>query len=183
MTVESHNVSFNELALEHLEALYGYAMALTRAPAEAEDLLQETYLRAVKAFGHLAPDSKMKPWLFVIMRNTWLNELRRRRNRPGMVELDPDDDNILQWRNRLIDDPHLIYLRKLEREEIREAIESLPLQSREIVVLRDIEGFSYQEIATMLECPAGTVMSRLSRARDRLRRLLTGPKSLIAKAV
>ena len=182
MTAESHNASFSESALEHLDALYGYAMALTRAPAEAEDLLQETYLRAVRAFDQLAPDSKIKPWLFVIMRNTWLNELRRR-NRPALIELDLDDDNILQWRNRSIDDPHLIYLRKLEREEIREAIESLPLQSREIVVLRDIEGFSYQEIATMLKCPAGTVMSRLSRARYRLRRLLTGPKSLIAKAV
>ena len=182
MKAESYNASFDELALEHLDALYGYAMALTRAPAEAEDLLQETYLRAVKGFGRLAPESKIKPWLFVIMRNTWLNELRRR-NRPAMIELDLDDDNILQWRNRLIDDPHLIYLRKLEREEIRGAIESLPLQSREIVVLRDIEGFSYHEIATMLEIPAGTVMSRLSRSRDRLRRLLSTPRSLIAKAL
>ena len=183
MARESYNASFNEAALEHLDALYGYAMTLTREPSEAEDLLQETYLRAVKAFGQLAPGSKLKAWLFVIMRNAWLNELRRRRNRPGIVEFDPDDDNVLLWPDALMDDPHLIYLRKLEREEIREAIESLPRQSREIVVLRDIEVFSYQEIATMLVCPAGTVMSRLSRARGRLRRLLSSPKSLTAKAV
>lgn len=80
----------------------------------------------------------------------------------------------MSWANTQATDPHVVYLRKLAREEFREAIESLPMLHREIVVLRDIEGFSYQEIATMLGCPAGTVMSRLGRAREKLRRILSG---------
>lgn len=167
------NSRFCDAALDHLDALYGFAMTLTRNQIEAEDLVQETYLRAVRAFGRLMPDSNLKGWLFAIMRNAWLNQLRRARGGPRFVELDAEEDERTKWLDQVANDPHVVYLRKLEREEVRAAIDSLPRQHREIVVLRDIEGFTYQQIASILGCPAGTVMSRLGRARGKLRRLLS----------
>lgn len=166
------NSMFSNAALEHLDALYGFAMTLTRNQTEAEDLVQETYLRAVRAFGRLMPDSNLKSWLFAIMRNAWLNQLRHTRVGPRFVELDAEEDDRAQWLDHAANDPHVVYIRKLEREEVRAAIASLPPAHREIVVLRDIEAFSYQQIASILGCPAGTVMSRLGRARENLRRLL-----------
>jgi RNA polymerase sigma-70 factor, ECF subfamily len=163
---------FSKSALEHLDALYGFAMTLTRNQTEAEDLVQETYLRAVRASDQLLPDSNLKSWLFVIMRNAWLNQVRHTRSGPRFVGLE-DEGGAFQRLAHIGDDPHVVYLRKLELAEIREAIESLPRQYREIIVLRDVEGFSYQQIAGMLGCPAGTVMSRLGRAREKLRRLLS----------
>ncbi|HEY8188122.1 MAG TPA: sigma-70 family RNA polymerase sigma factor [Pyrinomonadaceae bacterium] len=169
-----YTATFSQAALEHIDALYGYAVTLTRDETEAEDLVQETYLRAVRAFGQLVPNSNLKGWLFVIMRNAWLNQLRHTRSGPRFIELDDEQEDLARWPDQRARDPHVLYLRKLERQEIRQAIESLPSVYREIVVLRDIEGFSYQEIATLLDCPAGTVMSRLGRAREKLRRLLGG---------
>jgi RNA polymerase sigma-70 factor (ECF subfamily) len=167
------NSIFSRAALEHLDALYGFAMALTHNQTEAEDLVQETYLRAVRAFGRLMPDSNLKSWLFAIMRNAWLNQLRHTRAGPRFVELDAEEDDRARWLDQVANDPHVAYIRKLECEEVRAAIESLPRAHREIVVLRDIEGFSYQQIASILGCPAGTVMSRLGRAREKLRRSLS----------
>ena len=163
-----NNSGFGHAALEHIDALYGYAIALTRDTTEAEDLVQDTYLRAASAAHHPDPDSNLKAWLFVIMRNAWLNQLRHRNSGPRFVELDVNEKPL----DEMHDSPYVIYLRKLEREQVRAAIDCLPDAYREIVVLRDIEGFSYQEIATVLECPAGTVMSRLGRARGKLRKLL-----------
>lgn len=168
----NRNSTFSNAALKHLDALYGFAMTLTRNQTEAEDLVQETYLRAVRAFGRLMPDSNLKSWLFAIMRNAWLNQLRHTRGGPGFVELDAEEVERSQWLDQVANDPHAVYVRKLEREEVRAAIDSLSHPHREIVVLRDIEGFSYQQIASILGCPAGTVMSRLGRAREKLRKLL-----------
>lgn len=165
-----NSLGFGPEAVEHLDALFGYAMALTRDLTEAEDLVQETYLRATSASNRPAAGSNVKGWLFVIMRNAWLNEVRHRNNGPRFVDLESGEQSVDETQ----ESPHLVYLRKLEREQVREAIESLPDAYREIVVLRDIEGFTYQEIATVLDCPAGTVMSRLGRARGKLRRLLSG---------
>ena len=176
--------TFREAALEHLDSLYGYALILTRDQTAAEDLVQETYLRAVRAFGQLIPHSNLKSWLFVIMRNAWLNQLRHTRSGPRFVELDDEEVGYVYQNDRVNGDPHVVYLRKIELEQIRAAIADLPELYREIIVLRDLEGFSYQEIATMLSCPAGTVMSRLARARAKLRRALEGwqPRSA-ARAV
>ena len=161
------SANFSDAALEHVDGLYRYAWALTRDQADAEDLVQETYLRAVKAHTQLLPDTNLKKWLFVIMRNAWLNQLRHNRSGPRFVALDGMDAPRQK-------DPLVLFLRKVEREEIRDAINALPEMYREIIVLRDIEGFSYQEIADLLECPAGTVMSRLGRARQKLRQSLSG---------
>ena len=162
------NGTFSQAALEHIDALYGYAMTLTRDTSDAEDLVQETYVRAAGATNR--PDNgNLKAWLFVIMRNAWLNQVRHKNSGPHFVDLDNNESSVEETQ----EDPHIAYLRNLEREQVRKAIGSLPDAYREIVVLRDIEGFTYQEIATVLDCPAGTVMSRLGRARGKLRKLLS----------
>jgi len=175
-------VNFNEEALVHIDALFGYAMTLTRDRTAAEDLVQETYVRGARGANQLADDSNLKNWLFVVMRHAWLNQLRHQNKGPRFVGL--EDFSSGMWRADENTNPQIIYLRKLERNEIRLAIEGLPLTYREVVVLRDLEGFSYQEIATVLDCPAGTVMSRLARGREKLRRTLNnGHLHARAKAV
>jgi RNA polymerase sigma-70 factor, ECF subfamily len=164
-----NKTGFGQAALEHIDALYGYAMTLTRNTSEAEDLVQETYVRATAASNRPDENSNLKGWLFVIMRNAWLNQLRHQNSGPRFVDLDASEPSI----SEPPENPHVVYLRKLETKQVREAIESLPDAYREIIVLRDIEGFSYQEIAAVLDCPAGTVMSRLGRARGKLRKRLS----------
>src|SRR5713226_5103324 len=131
--------TFSQAALEHLDSLYGYALILTRDQTAAEDLVQETYLRAVRAFGQLMANSNLKSWLFVIMRNAWLNQLRHTRSGPRFVELDDENVESVYQNDRVNEDPHVVYLRKLEREQIRVAIADLPELYREIIVLRDLE--------------------------------------------
>lgn len=164
----ANKAGFGQAALEHLDALYGYAMTLTRDTTEAEDLVQETYLRAANAPQRPDGSGNLKGWLFVIMRNAWLNQLRHKNSGPRFVELETTESSVDEGQET----PHVVYIRKLERQQVRAAIQSLPDAYREIVVLRDIEGFTYQEIAMVLDCPAGTVMSRLGRARGKLRKLL-----------
>jgi RNA polymerase sigma-70 factor, ECF subfamily len=160
---------------EYLDGLYGYAMVLSRNSAEAEDLVQETCLRALRAVDRLRAEGSVKSWLFTILRNIWLNELRQRRTVPDLVELDADENGVFEPADAT-QDPHTDYISKVEREQVRAAIQQLPLEFREIIVLREYEELSYQEIAALLNCPPGTVMSRLARARSKLRELLTqGP--------
>jgi RNA polymerase sigma-70 factor (ECF subfamily) len=172
METPGSNSVFAAATLEHIDALYGYAMTLTRDKTEAEDLVQETYLRAVRAANQPETDSNLKAWLFVIMRNAWLNVIRHNHNGRRIFDFENDEPEPGVATDRM-SNPHVVYLRKLELEQVRDAIEKLPDVYREIVVLRDIEGFSYQEIATVLNCPAGTVMSRLGRAREKLREVLS----------
>ena len=174
MDTALNTAGFGHAAMEHIDALYGYAMTLTRDTTEAEDLVQETYLRAAGAANRPDVESNLKGWLFVIMRNAWLNQVRHKNSGPRFVDLETGEPPVHE-------NPHVVYLRKLEREQVREAIESLPAAYREIVILRDIEGFTYHEIATVLDCPAGTVMSRLGRARGKLRKVLSAwqPKARV----
>jgi RNA polymerase sigma-70 factor (ECF subfamily) len=158
--------------IDHLDGLYSYALVLTRNHAEAEDLVQETYVRALPAMGRLRTDSNTKGWLFTILRNVWLNQLRKWRNGPQMIEMEGDDGVA----NSIVEpskDSHELYVSKLEAEQVRTAIEELPADFREIILLREYEDLSYQEIASVLDCPVGTVMSRLGRARAKLRVLLS----------
>jgi RNA polymerase sigma-70 factor, ECF subfamily len=155
----------------YLDGLYGYAVVLSRNSAEAEDLVQETCLRALRGIGQLRPNSNVKGWLFTILRNIWLNEVRRWRATPAMVELDSDGSSAIEPVDTARD-PHAVYVSSVEREQIRKAIQQLPLEFREIIILREYEELSYQEIAAVLNCPPGTVMSRLARARSRLREFL-----------
>jgi len=156
---------------EFLDGLYCYAMVLSRSSTEAEDLVQETYLRAIRGMGRLRPDSNLKSWLFTILRNIWFNHVRHLRTRPEIVELNPDGSEANDPADRA-KDAYTVYVGKVEREQVRAAIQQLPVEFREIIILREYEELSYHEIAILLACPIGTVMSRLARARSRLRDLL-----------
>jgi RNA polymerase sigma-70 factor, ECF subfamily len=157
---------------EHIDGLYSYAMALTRNRFEAEDLVQETYVRAIPAMERLRAGSNMKGWLYTIMRNLWLNELRKRRNGPQIVAIECDD-GVLKRIGAVSKNSHDLYVRKIETEQVRAAIQELPADFQEIILLREYEDLSYQEIASTLDCPVGTVMSRLARARAKLRTRLS----------
>ena len=177
----SSSVAWEQTALEHLDALYGFAVVLTRGTSEAEDLVQETYMHAAGHYCQLRPDSNLKGWLFTIMRNVWLQQLRHAHAGPEFVALDGDEAE--HWLADSTEDPQTLYVRIWEREEIRVALARLPVACREIIVLRDIEGFSYKELAEILECPLGTIMSRLARARAKLKRLLHArPTASLTKA-
>jgi RNA polymerase sigma-70 factor, ECF subfamily len=157
---------------EYIDGLYSYALMLTRNSFEAEDLVQETYLRAYKAKHRLANHNNIKGWLFTILRNIWFNQLRRRRT--GLETGVPDWDEVIErfslgsQRNAY---DH--YLAKVEIQRVRTAIQQLVATFREVIILREYEEMSYQQIADILNCPIGTVMSRLARARLKLRELLS----------
>lgn len=156
--------------IEYIDGLYSYALVLTRNRSEAEDLVQETYVRAMGAMGRLRAESNVKSWLFTILRNIWFNQLRQQRT-AQLVAMDGKESptDIADTAN----DPYALYVRKMEHQQVREAIQQLPVDFREIILLREFEELSYQEIAAVLDCPAGTVMSRLARARAKLRTLLS----------
>jgi RNA polymerase sigma-70 factor (ECF subfamily) len=156
---------------EYLDGLFGYAMVLSRNSAEAEDLVQETCLRALRSMDRLRSDGSAKGWLFTILRNIWLNQLRHRRTAPEPVELDADGNGAREPVDAT-QNPYADYVSQIEREQVRAAIQQLPVEFREIIILREYEELSYQEIAAILECPPGTVMSRLARARSKLGELL-----------
>jgi RNA polymerase sigma-70 factor (ECF subfamily) len=156
----------------YTDGLFGYAMVLRRNPTAAADLVQETYVRALKAQKNLRPSSNVKSWLFTILRNIWLNQLRHERNAPEIVDLEAHE-SIADVAVETSKDPHAQYASKIEQERLRNAIAQLPEEFREIIILREYEELSYQEIAAILHCPAGTVMSGLARARSKLRLLFS----------
>jgi RNA polymerase sigma-70 factor, ECF subfamily len=155
---------------EYLDGLYSYAVVLSRNRTQADDLVQETCLRALRAMHRLRSDSNVKSWLFTILRNIWFNQLRHSR-----MAREVDGFDLAQHSTKAeavsepAEDPYAIYLRNTERDQVRTAIQQLPLEFREVVLLREYQELSYEEIATLLGCPVGTVMSRLARARSKLR--------------
>src|SRR5580693_3462168 len=125
----------------YMDGLYAYAMVLSRNPAMAADLVQETYLRALKAKASLRPDSNVKSWLFTILRNIWLNHLRHERAGPKSAELDSDENlKCVHCNSRR--SPRSLYVRNLQREQVRTAIRQLPIEFREIIILREYEELS-----------------------------------------
>ena len=170
MSLTSNGSPVEAAGIEHIDGLYSYALVLTRNRSEAEDLLQETYVRALGAMGRLRTGSNVKSRLFTILRNIWFNQLRHQRT-AKLVAMDGEESamDIAETAK----DPYAFYVSKMEQEQVREAIQQLPVDFLEIILLREFEELSYQEIATILDCPAGTVMSRLARARAKLRTLLS----------
>lgn len=152
-----------------LDGLFGFALALSRDRATAEDLVQDTYLRALGARRKAPPEENLRGWLFTILHNTWRNE--RRRRRPEALDATPDAAERLPAAG---EGPADSLDRKETRDRLRSAIEALPGPFREVVLLRCVEEFSYQQVAEIVGCPAGTVMSRLARARALLRGSLVG---------
>jgi RNA polymerase sigma-70 factor (ECF subfamily) len=162
---------FRDSALQYLDGLYGYAVTLTRNQADAEDLVQETYVRAMRAFERLRPEANLKSWLFTILRNIWFNQIRDALSKSRSVETD-GPSSTPEFEDKASKDPLFLYQAKVRQADVRKAIEKLPAVYREVIVLCEFEELSYREIAQMLDCPCGTVMSRLKRARERLKELL-----------
>jgi RNA polymerase sigma-70 factor (ECF subfamily) len=165
---------FEEVALVHLDALYRSALWLTQNRAEAEDLVQEACLRAFRNFHRFNPGTNCRAWLLTILRNIFLN--RRRRAEREVLEEDavvwessPESATLLASGS---DNPEEELLQTLLHGDVDRALRGLPLAFREAVVLADLEGLSYKEVAQVLGCPIGTVMSRLSRGRHLLRQAL-----------
>jgi RNA polymerase sigma-70 factor (ECF subfamily) len=172
MAEDEQGASFSSTAgIEHIDGLFGYALVLTRNRASAEDLVQETYVRALKAGDRLHENSNVKAWLFTILRNIWLNELRKRRSSPVFLTI---DDKEIPAESLAGSEPgaHEVLESNENVQSVQAAIRSLPLSFREVILMREFENLSYQEMANVLGCPTGTVMSRLGRARAKLRELL-----------
>ncbi len=170
--------TFAELAMPHMASLYTAALRMTRSPADAEDLVQETYLKAYRAFHTFQEGTNLKAWLYKILTNTFINTYRSRKRRPEQTELDEVEDLYLYRRlggleaaaaGRSAEEE---VLEHFTEADIKEALESLPEQFRMAVLLADVEGFSYKEIAEILDVPIGTVMSRLHRGRKALQKAL-----------
>jgi RNA polymerase sigma-70 factor (ECF subfamily) len=156
--------SFEEVVLPHLDAAFNYARWLTKNEADAEDVVQDAYVRALRFFSSLRGEDA-RAWLFTIVRNTWYGRFPRRAGRPVMTVADEEADN------RGADaslDPEAQMIQQQTVDQVRRALEALPTDFREVLVLRELEGLSYKEIAAIVGIPLGTVMSRLARARERL---------------
>ena len=170
--VASRTQRFETAALPHLDAAYNLARWLLRDDHSAQDAVQEAYLRAFRFFEHLRGEDA-RPWLLGIVRNTCYTLLQKRRQTGEHVEFDEErDTDLIEATVRREDNPERLLLSRLESARLDQAIERLAPRFREVIVLRELEELSYQEIAQTVEVPLGTVMSRLSRARALLREML-----------
>ena len=169
---------FAEQAMEHMDSLYAGALRMTRNPADAEDLVQETYLKAYRGFEGFEEGTNLKAWLFRILTNTYINRYRQQKRRPDETDLAEVEDFYLYRRLGGIDEARIsksaedTLLELFTDDEVKVALESLPDTFRMAVLLADVEGFAYKEIAEILDIPIGTVMSRLHRGRKALQKSL-----------
>jgi RNA polymerase sigma-70 factor, ECF subfamily len=159
---------FEETALVHMQRIYNAALRLTRNKSEAEDLFQETFLRAYRFFHQFRQGTDCRAWLFAILHNLFVNRVRQ----TSAHAVDFDEERIYrqaEFSSVLPQNPEVHLIRRLAGEEVQRAIAVLPAKLRVAVVLADLEGCSYREIAEICQCPIGTVMSRLYRGRQALR--------------
>ena len=163
---------FDTDALSYVDSLYGTAMRLTRNPADAEDLVQDTHLKAFRFANRFESGTNLKAWLFTILHNTFRNDVRH----AGRDPIEVDSGTVEQTAARPGQDisPEQLLLRATLDTDLRAALDGLPLAFRQAVWLRDVEEFSYREIAEILSVPQGTVMSRISRGRQLLYQELAG---------
>jgi RNA polymerase sigma-70 factor, ECF subfamily len=160
------------VALVHLDALYDVALRLTRNRAEAEDVVQEACLRAFRSFDRFNPGTNCRAWLFTILRNVFLNRVRSRGREVLEAEMGGLDQAETTTDTEVGRNPEEQFLQAMLHGDVDRALTTLPLSFRETVLLVDLEGLTYREVAEVLGCPIGTVMSRLSRGRALLRRAL-----------
>ena len=169
--------SFEEMAMPLFDQLYNFAHSLTQNREEAEDLVQETYAKALKGFSSFQPGTNFRAWMYRILRNTFLTS-RTWLKVTMTVPLDPDEDGPELAVEH--DTPETLLFERSDRERLQRAIDELPVYFREILLLCEVEEMSYQEISETLSVPMGTVMSRLSRARRMLRDLLRQQPKVVA---
>jgi RNA polymerase sigma-70 factor, ECF subfamily len=167
---------FERLALPYLESLYNTALRMTRNAQDAEDLVQETFLRAYRSYHQFTPGTNLKAWLFRILKNAFINEYRKRRAAPVEEDFagieESFESRVDRGRATTIRNPEEEALARSLDEGVQRALAGLPEDYRMAIVLADLEGFSYKEIADILEVPIGTVMSRLYRGRKQLEEVL-----------
>lgn len=167
---------FETLALEHMDALYASALRLTRSPKDAEDLVQDTYLKAFRFFDSFERGTNIKAWLFKILTNTFINKYRRRVKEKELADAPAEDVMLDRFVSgdqvRALQDPESDFFSKLLSDEVVEALDQVPVDFRMVVILADVQDFSYKEIAEIVGCPVGTVMSRLFRGRRILQKHL-----------
>jgi len=163
---------------QYLDSLYSTALRLTKKPADAQDLVQESLMKAYRAYGNFQEGTNLKAWLFRILTNSYINIYRYKKRRPREVDYDDDDTMFLYHKLRgssaadVTQSPEEDFLKTITDTDISGALDELPDQYKEVVLLADVEGLSYAEIAEMLEIPSGTVMSRLHRGRKALQKAL-----------
>jgi RNA polymerase sigma-70 factor, ECF subfamily len=173
----AHRRDFEEIALPHLDSLYGAAFRLTRNPRDAEDLVQDAMLRAYRFWESFQRDSNCKAWLFKILTNTFINGYQKQKRAREVLtaaaaEQETTDGVLVHEQALSQRDPRGVLLDRSMSEDVVRALESLPADFRLAVVLCDVEGLSYKEIADVMDCPVGTVMSRLYRGRRLLQKAL-----------
>jgi len=163
--------SFEREALPHLDTLYRVALRLTGEDAAAQDLVQDTMLRALRGWAGFLPGSNARAWLVTILRNTFINDYRRRKREPAMLELDGASPHAIY--DAVADsDPEGTFFARIVDARVLATVDALPAEFREVLVLSDMEGLGYAEIAAALDIPLGTLKSRLFRARRLLQREL-----------
>ena len=173
MTPQEKICRFEEQISPHLKSAYNLAKWLTRSHEDAEDIVQEAFLRAFSAIESFRGENA-KPWLLTIVRNTSMTWLKRNRNARATIGFEETLEDPIERSP----DPEEGLLISCDRQQVRQALEQLPLDFREAVILREMEGLSYKEISASIGVPIGTVMSRLSRGRDWLKRILSAPQSV-----
>tara|TARA_E500000331_G_scaffold100440_1_gene97226 strand:+ start:111 stop:728 length:618 start_codon:yes stop_codon:yes gene_type:complete len=165
---------FESMAMPFMDQLYSHALRLTKNSSDAEDLVQETYLKGYKAFSSFKEGTNLRAWLFRILTNSFINNYRKKQRGFEEEDFDEVDDMYLHRRLGSIQNSTLgmsaedMLFEHLTADEVKDAVEALPTRYREVVLLADVQGFSYKEIAEILEIPNGTVMSRLHRGRAKL---------------
>lgn len=175
-TAAERDARFEADALGYLDQLYAAALRMTRNPADAEDVVQETFAKAYSSFHQFTPGTNLKAWLYRILTNTYINSYRKKQRQPQIS----DGENIEDWQlaraathtSTGLKSAEMVALENLPDSDVKDALQSLAPDFRLAVFLADVEGFSYKEIAEIMNTPIGTVMSRLNRGRTQLRTLL-----------